>query len=124
MLGADVESGEGSLTYTWAATTLPSGAAAPIFTANDSNAAKNTTAILSAAGTYGFTVTIADPRGLTAVSSVNVTVSRTLTSFSVSALPFVGTRSTSSAIPWPASRNPPGRSAAMILTSIRRPEPP
>ena len=83
VLGADIDTGEGSLIYTWAATTLPSGAAAPIFTANGSNAAQNTTATFSAAGLYGFTVTITDPGGLTATSTVNVTVNQTLTSIVV-----------------------------------------
>ena len=80
VLGADIDTGEGSLVYTWAATTLPSGAAAPIFTANGSNAAKNATATFSSAGLYGFTVTITDPGGLTATSTVYVTVNQTLTS--------------------------------------------
>ena len=47
VLGADGLSGEASLTYSWAATALPSGAAAPTFSVNGSNAAKNTTATFS-----------------------------------------------------------------------------
>ncbi|MGA2258416.1 MAG: PA14 domain-containing protein, partial [Thermoguttaceae bacterium] len=83
-LGADIATGAASLTYSWAATTLPSGATAPTFSANGTNAAKNTTASFSAAGTYGFTVTITDPGSLTTTSSVNVTVNQTLTSIAVS----------------------------------------
>ena len=77
VLGAD-DGGEANLTYTWAATTLPSGAAAPTFSVNGTNAAKQTMATFSKAGTYGFTVTIADAGGLTTTSSVNVVVNQTL----------------------------------------------
>ena len=57
VLGADV-SGESNLTYTWATTGTPP--AAVNFSANGSNAAKNTTATFSKAGNYSFQVTIAD----------------------------------------------------------------
>ena len=50
---------------------------------NGSNAAKNTTATFSKAGNYTFQVTITDPGGLTATSSVSVTVNQTLTSVAV-----------------------------------------
>ena len=75
--------GAASLTYTWAATTLPSGAAPPAFSANGSNAAQSTTATFSPAGTYVLTVTITDPGGLTATSQVSVAVNQTLTSISL-----------------------------------------
>ena len=45
-------------------------AATPTFSANGSNAAKNTTATFSKAGSYTFQVTITDAGGLTATSSV------------------------------------------------------
>ena len=64
-----------TLLYTWAATTLPSGAAAPIFTSNNSNAAQNTIAYFSAAGNYVFTVTVTDGCNLVATQTVPVTVS-------------------------------------------------
>jgi len=80
----DADGGEANLTYTWATTTLPSGAAAPTFSANGTNAAKQTVATFSEAGTYGFTVTIADAGGLTTTSSVNVVVNQSLTSIAVS----------------------------------------
>ena len=83
VLGADADTAESTLTYTWAATTLPSGATAPSLSATGSNAAKSTTATFSKAGTYGFTVTIADPGGLTATSAVSVTVAQTLTFIAV-----------------------------------------
>ena len=89
VLGAD-SGGESTLTYTWAATTLPSGASAPL-SVNGSNAAKNTTATLSKAGTYIFTVTITDAVGLSVTSSVSVTVSSAQLVFDVTAQPFTAT---------------------------------
>ncbi len=76
VLGADANP-QSFLTYTWAATTVPSGAAAPTFSANTSNAAKNTTATFSAAGSYVFQVTITNEYALTVTSSVSVTVNQT-----------------------------------------------
>ena len=81
VLGADA--GESTLNYTWVATTLPGGAATPTFTANGSNAAKNTTVTFHAAGTYTFTATITDGSGLSTTSSVTVTVSQVATSVAV-----------------------------------------
>ena len=78
-LGAD-DGGEANLTYTWSAT----GPAAVTFSANGTNAAKNTTATFTKAGTYTFQVTLTDLGGLTATSSVSVTVNQTLTSLTVS----------------------------------------
>lgn len=69
VLGAD-DGGEANLTYTWAV----SGPAAVTFSANGTNAAKNTTATFTKTGTYTFTVTIKDAGGLTTTSSVAVTV--------------------------------------------------
>ena len=80
--GADIATGAGSLTYSWAATMLPEGATAPTFSVNGSNAAQNTTATFSQAGSYQFTVTITDLGGLSIASSVTVTVNQTLTSIS------------------------------------------
>ena len=82
MQGAEVDPDGGSLIYTWTAAG-PSGAAAPVFSVNGSNAAQNTVVTFSAAGSYLFTVTITDPGGLAAASTVNVTVNQTLTSISV-----------------------------------------
>jgi len=76
VLGAD-DGGEAALTYTWATTGTPPATVA--FSANGTNAAKATTATFSKAGAYSFTVTIRDAGGLTATSSVNVTVNQTLT---------------------------------------------
>jgi hypothetical protein len=77
VLGAD-PAGQSSLTYTWSATTLPTGAAAPTFSVNGSNAAQNTGVTFAAAGTYVLTATISDPSGLSVTSSVKVVVSQTL----------------------------------------------
>lgn len=81
VLGAD-DGGESNLTYTWSTTGTPP---APVtFSANGTNAAKNTTATFAAAGTYNFLVTITDAGGLSTTSSVSVTVKQTLTSILVS----------------------------------------
>ncbi len=84
VLGADTVLGEGSLTYSWTATVLPAGAGLPTFSANGTNAAKNTLVNFSQAGSYVFTVTITDMGGLSTTSTANVTVNQTLTSFSLS----------------------------------------
>ena len=80
VLGAD-DAGQSDLTYTWAATGTPP--AAVTFSINGSNAAQDTTATFSKAGNYSFQVTITDPAGLTATSSVNVTVNQTFTAIAV-----------------------------------------
>src|SRR5207244_243639 len=59
VLGAD-DGGEANLTYTWAVTAGPSGTT---FSANGTNAAKNSTATFLLAGPYTFQVTVADQDG-------------------------------------------------------------
>jgi hypothetical protein len=81
VLGAD-DNGESNLTYTWTTTSLPAGSN-PTFSANGTNAAKNSTVTFDEAGNYTFTVTINDGQGGTVTSSVNVTVNQTLTSIAV-----------------------------------------
>jgi autotransporter-associated beta strand protein len=81
VLGGDDES-ESTLTYTWATTGTPP--APVIYSANGVNAAKSTTAIFTAAGTYNFTVTITNASGLTATSSTSVTVNQTYSGLSLS----------------------------------------
>jgi hypothetical protein len=76
-LGVDA-GGEAQLTYTWRTTMAPSGSD-PSFSRNGTNAAKSTVVTLNRSGAYVFQVTIADSGGLTAVSSVNVTVNQVLT---------------------------------------------
>jgi len=95
VLGASNVFAESALTYTWAATTLPTGASAPTFSANGTNAAENATATFMQAGGYVFTVTIADSGGGTVTSTVPVTVSQTLTSVTVAAgAPVIGAQIT------------------------------
>jgi hypothetical protein len=81
VLGAD-DGGEASLTYFWATTGTPPANVG--FSANATNAAKDTTVTFSRAGNYSFTVTITDLGGRSASSSVNVTVTQTVTSIAVS----------------------------------------
>ncbi|MDB5174269.1 MAG: polymorphic outer membrane protein [Phycisphaerales bacterium] len=83
VLGADV-GGENNVTYTWAATTEPAGAAV-MFSSNGTNTAKLSTATFNMAGTYVLTATLADG-GISITSAVTVTVSQTLTSVVVSPL--------------------------------------
>lgn len=84
VLGADADGGESNLSYTWTTTSLPSGAAGPVFSVNGNNGAKATTVVFSKAGVYEFLVTIVDQGGSTTSSSVSVTVDRTLTTIVVS----------------------------------------
>ncbi len=82
VLGAD-DAGESNLTYNWSASTVPQGAALPTFSANGTNAAKNTTATFSQAGSYVFTVTITDAGGLSTTSTAGVTVLPTFSGITV-----------------------------------------
>jgi hypothetical protein len=83
VLGGD-DTGESSLNYTWSVITAPSGAPMPTFSSNGNNASKATTATFYRAGSYTFEVTVTDPAGLNATSTVAVTVNQTLTSIAVS----------------------------------------
>jgi hypothetical protein len=74
VIGAD-NAGEANLLYTWAVTGTPP--APVVFGANGTNAAKNTSATFSKAGAYSFSVTITNAAGLSATSSVAVTVNQT-----------------------------------------------
>ncbi|MCA9235832.1 MAG: hypothetical protein KDA44_10195 [Planctomycetales bacterium] len=69
VLGND-DGGESSLTYTWSVLGAPP--ASVNFSANGTNAAKNTTATLGALGDYDFQVTIADLDGNSVTSEVTV----------------------------------------------------
>ena len=70
VLGAD-DGGEVNLTYSWAVASGPSGVT---FSTNDSNAARNTTATFTQAGSYTFTATISDQGGPERHSSTTATV--------------------------------------------------
>ena len=80
VLGAD-DGGERNLTYQWAATSEAPATVA--FSLNGTNAAKNTVATFTQAGTYTFQVTMTDKSGLSATTSVTVVVNQTLTSLTV-----------------------------------------
>ena len=83
MLGADSDGGgEANLIYTWA---LTRGDPATVsYSANGTNAAKNTTVTFTKAGVYTFNVNIKDTGGLSVNSTVTVNVNQTLTSIVVS----------------------------------------
>lgn len=75
------DGGEPALKYTWSTTGTPP---APVaFSANGTNAAKNSTATFTKSGSYNFLVTISDAGGLNATSSVSVLVNQTFSSISV-----------------------------------------
>ena len=62
------QAGEANLTYTWATIGAPP---APVtFSANGTNAAKNTTATFAKAGTYAFQVTISNAATVGVISGV------------------------------------------------------
>lgn len=75
VLGAD-DGGEGNLIYSWS---VASGPASVAFSANNSNASKNSTALFHAAGVYVLSATITDTNGNFVKSNVTVTVSQTAT---------------------------------------------
>ena len=83
VLGAD-DGGQGNLTYTWSASTLPDGAPAPKFSVNGTNAAMQCTVTFGAIGSYAFIVIITDAQGLSTTSGVTVAVDQGVTSISVS----------------------------------------
>ncbi len=82
VLGAD-DGGESHLTYTWTVTNKPAGAPNPTFSANGTNASKDTIATYAQAGSYTFLVTIFDG-DLSTTSSVTTSVTQKVTSVTVS----------------------------------------
>ncbi len=82
---ANDDGAESNLTYTWTVLDKPAGAADPTFgTANGTTAGKDTSVTFHAAGAYNFLVTVTDQAGLSATSSVGVTVAQAVTSITVS----------------------------------------
>lgn len=79
VLGAD-DGGEAALSYHWHS----SGSTLPTFSVNGSNAAKQTTLTFAASGTYQVTCVVTDAGGLTARTSVTVTVQQVLSGLEVS----------------------------------------
>jgi O-glycosyl hydrolase len=76
-VAASDDGGEPNLTYTWSLAGTPP--AAVTFSANGTNASKNTVATFAAAGSYAFVVTVSDLNGGYAFSTVTVTVAQTPT---------------------------------------------
>src|SRR5262249_45745979 len=72
--------GAANLTYTWSVSSAPAGAVSPAFSVNGTSSGQKTTVTFHHAGTYTFIVTVADAGGLTATSSVTVTVNQKLSS--------------------------------------------
>jgi hypothetical protein len=83
VLGSDA-AGAASLSYTWSVISSPANVLGPAFSANGTNAAHNTIVTFHGAGSYTFLVTLKDAAGLTATSSVKLTVSQTLTYLTLS----------------------------------------
>ena len=88
-VAASDDAGPSALTYTWATTGTPP--AAVRFSRNGTSAAYSTTAKFTKAGTYHFTVTIANAAGFTAASSLALTVNQTPATIGVVAGPQAGT---------------------------------
>ncbi len=80
VLGAD-PAGESTLKYTWSA--VGNLTAGVTFSANGTNAAKNTTVTFSAPGSYDLRVVTTDAAGLSAISDLLLTVVQTPTSISI-----------------------------------------
>ena len=74
------DGGDSNLTYSWAATGVPTGAPLPTFGENGDFASNDTTVMFGQAGTYQFTVTITISEGMTTASSVSVPVGTVETS--------------------------------------------
>ena len=84
-VAANDDGGTANLIYTWTVQAKPANAANPTFAAaNGTNAGNSTTVTFHTAGTYTFQVTVKDGAGLSATSSVSVTVAQALMSIAVS----------------------------------------
>lgn len=83
VLALDPDSGvDARLSYQWASVGSPPG---PVtFSANATNAAKNSVAIFTNAGTYSLVVNVSDLSGATTSSTVNLVVNATPTAITVS----------------------------------------
>jgi alpha-L-arabinofuranosidase len=78
---ANDASGASGLIYTWTTSGTP---VAPVhFSTNGTSAAQSVTATFAKAGIYSFVVSVADPGGLFATSSVTCTANPTLTTIAV-----------------------------------------
>ena len=82
VLGSD-SGGESALVYSWSALSKPAGAPEPMFSPNGAHVASDSTATYVAAGDYVLQAIIRNPTGLTATSSVPVTVDAVITRIEV-----------------------------------------
>ena len=73
-VGADANSGESSLTYTWSEISGPAGASPVSFSGAGINAAKLVSIAVAAPGSYQFEVSIADPSGQVVTSDTTVQI--------------------------------------------------
>ena len=80
---ADDHGDANNLRYTWSVVQAPEGGAAPTYSAQGVNAAKNVTATFYKAGSYVLRVTVTDAGGLSVTSDVAVQVVATATSLRV-----------------------------------------
>jgi hypothetical protein len=78
LLGAD-DGGESKLLYSWSVMAMPVGGGVTL-SVNGTNAAKNTVATFTKAGTYVFAARIIDAGGLSATSTASAAVNSTLSS--------------------------------------------
>jgi len=87
VLGDDLDTGEVSLTYTWALVGDAPGAVS--FSDNGTNSAKNTTIVFAVAGFYHVSASISDPSGatVTETQSLYVNTSTTNSSFCLQDVP-------------------------------------
>jgi len=76
-VNASYGGGEPGLTYTWSVVSQPSGVAAPTFSVNGTNAAKNAVATFAGPGSYTFKLTVANGSGFVRTATVPVTVTNT-----------------------------------------------
>ena len=82
VLGAD-DAGEAGLTYSWVVLVMPGGATATFDETNGTYAGKDITLTVDTLGTYQLLVTIGDAGGLTVDSTVELIVTQTLTTITV-----------------------------------------
>jgi regulation of enolase protein 1 (concanavalin A-like superfamily) len=85
-VAAEDDGGASKLRYTWAATTVPAGVAAPVFSSNGTADAATTVATFSGSGLYSLRVTISDG-SLSVTSAVSVDVRPSPTALTVSPAP-------------------------------------
>ena len=76
ILGSDPASGtDAGMTYSWSLIRAPAGAKTPVFTANGTHAAKQTSVAFSKAGTYHLQCVATDTEGQSVTTSQLITIS-------------------------------------------------